>query len=59
MVTKMDLRETQSVWERRAPLGPQHVKQLVKKGVKVRIIFVCNINHVSILLLILLLVVLL
>ena len=28
-------RETQSVWERRAPLGPQHVRQLVKKGVKV------------------------
>jgi alpha-aminoadipic semialdehyde synthase len=23
------------VWERRAPLGPQHVRQLVKKGVKV------------------------
>jgi len=28
-------RETQSVWERRAPLGPQHVKKLVKKGIKV------------------------
>ena len=28
-------RETQSVWERRAPLGPQHVRQLVKKGIKV------------------------
>lgn len=28
-------RETQSVWERRAPLAPQHVKKLVKKGVKV------------------------
>ena len=28
-------RETQSVWERRAPLGPQHVRKLVKKGVKV------------------------
>ena len=30
-------RETQSVWERRAPLGPQHVRKLVKKGVKVLI----------------------
>ena len=28
-------RETQSEWERRAPLGPQHVRKLVKKGVKV------------------------
>jgi len=28
-------RETQSVWERRAPLAPNHVRQLVKKGVKV------------------------
>jgi len=28
-------RETQSVWERRAPLGPQHVRKLVKKGIKV------------------------
>ena len=28
-------REDQSVWERRAPLGPQHVRKLVKKGVKV------------------------
>ena len=30
-------RETQSVWERRAPLGPQHVRKLVKKGIKVLI----------------------
>lgn len=28
-------REDQSVWERRAPLGPAQVKQLVKDGVKV------------------------
>jgi len=28
-------REDQSVWERRAPLGPQHVRKLVKNGVKV------------------------
>ncbi|XP_023324527.1 alpha-aminoadipic semialdehyde synthase, mitochondrial [Eurytemora carolleeae] len=28
-------RETQSVWERRAPLGPQHVRKLVKQGIKV------------------------
>ncbi|KAK7113376.1 hypothetical protein V1264_012675 [Littorina saxatilis] len=28
-------RETVNVWERRAPLAPQHVRQLVKKGVKV------------------------
>ncbi|KAL7643679.1 UNVERIFIED_CONTAM: hypothetical protein RMT77_005662 [Armadillidium vulgare] len=28
-------REDQSVWERRAPLAPSHVKKLVKKGVKV------------------------
>lgn len=28
-------RETINVWERRAPLAPQHVRQLVKKGVKV------------------------
>ena len=28
-------REDQSVWERRAPLGPQHVRKLVKDGVKV------------------------
>lgn len=28
-------RETQSVWERRAALGPQHVRKLVKKGIKV------------------------
>ena len=33
---KLDfIRETQSVWERRAPLAPQHVRKLVKKGVKV------------------------
>ena len=31
----INTRETQSVWERRAPLGPQHVRQLVKKGIKV------------------------
>ncbi|ROT66919.1 putative alpha-aminoadipic semialdehyde synthase, mitochondrial [Penaeus vannamei] len=28
-------REDQSVWERRAPLGPSQVRQLVKDGVKV------------------------
>ncbi|XP_066977946.1 alpha-aminoadipic semialdehyde synthase, mitochondrial [Macrobrachium rosenbergii] len=28
-------REDQSVWERRAPLGPSHVRQLVKDGVSV------------------------
>ncbi|CAG0923590.1 unnamed protein product, partial [Notodromas monacha] len=28
-------REDQSVWERRAPLAPDHVRQLVKDGVKV------------------------
>ncbi|CAL8092598.1 unnamed protein product [Orchesella dallaii] len=28
-------REEQSVWERRAPLAPQHVKMLVKRGCKV------------------------
>ncbi|XP_045609079.1 alpha-aminoadipic semialdehyde synthase, mitochondrial isoform X1 [Procambarus clarkii] len=28
-------REDQSVWERRAPLGPSQVRQLVKNGVKV------------------------
>lgn len=28
-------REDQSVWERRAPLGPLHVEHLVKRGVKV------------------------
>ncbi|XP_050705954.1 alpha-aminoadipic semialdehyde synthase, mitochondrial-like [Eriocheir sinensis] len=28
-------REDQSVWERRAPLGPAQVKQLVREGVKV------------------------
>lgn len=28
-------RETVNVWERRAPLAPQHVEKLVKKGVKV------------------------
>ena len=28
-------REDQSLWERRAPLGPQHVRKLVKEGVKV------------------------
>ena len=28
-------REDQSVWERRAPLAPAHVAQLVKRGVKV------------------------
>lgn len=28
-------REDQSVWERRAPFAPQHVKQLIRKGVKV------------------------
>ena len=31
----MFFRETQSVWERRAPLGPQHVRKLVKQGIKV------------------------
>ena len=28
-------REDNSVWERRAPLSPSHVQQLVKSGVKV------------------------
>ena len=28
-------REDASVWERRAPLAPSHVKKLVKKGIKV------------------------
>ena len=28
-------REDNSVWERRAPLGPSHVRQLVKAGAKV------------------------
>jgi len=28
-------REDNSVWERRAPLSPTHVQQLVKTGVKV------------------------
>lgn len=28
-------REDQSVWERRAPFAPHHVKQLVRKGVTV------------------------
>lgn len=28
-------RETINVWERRAPLGPHHVRKLVRKGVKV------------------------
>lgn len=28
-------REDQSVWERRAPFNPSHVKRLVKNGVKV------------------------
>ena len=28
-------REDNSVWERRAPLAPAHVKKLTKKGVKV------------------------
>ncbi len=28
-------REDQSLWERRAPLGPQHVRKLIKEGVKV------------------------
>lgn len=28
-------REDQSVWERRAPFAPQHVKRLVRKGVSV------------------------
>ncbi|KAF2347992.1 Alanine dehydrogenase/pyridine nucleotide transhydrogenase N-terminal, partial [Trinorchestia longiramus] len=28
-------REDQSVWERRAPLAPQHVRKLVKRGVRV------------------------
>ena len=31
----MPRREDQSVWERRAPLAPQHVRKLVKKGIKV------------------------
>lgn len=28
-------REDQSVWERRAPFNPTHVKKLIKQGVKV------------------------
>ncbi|GBN71408.1 hypothetical protein AVEN_55411-1 [Araneus ventricosus] len=28
-------REDASVWERRAPIAPHHVKQLTKEGVKV------------------------
>lgn len=28
-------REDQSVWERRAPFNPSHVKKLIKRGVKV------------------------
>ena len=28
-------REDNSVWERRAPLAPSHVKKLVKDGIKV------------------------
>ncbi|XP_040565827.1 alpha-aminoadipic semialdehyde synthase, mitochondrial [Lepeophtheirus salmonis] len=28
-------REDQSVWERRSPLGPQHVRKLTKEGIKV------------------------
>ena len=28
-------REDQSLWERRAPLAPQHVRKLIKEGVKV------------------------
>ena len=28
-------REDQSVWERRAPLAPSHVRKLVRKGIKV------------------------
>jgi len=28
-------REDQSLWERRAPLGPHHVRKLIKEGVKV------------------------
>lgn len=28
-------REDKSRWERRAPLAPQHVKQLVQRGIKV------------------------
>ncbi len=28
-------REDQSVWERRAPLAPHHVKKLVDQGIKV------------------------
>lgn len=28
-------RETVNVWERRAPLSPQHIRRLVKSGVKV------------------------
>jgi hypothetical protein len=37
-------REDQSVWERRAPLGPQHVRKLVKQGVKVctKVVFALN-----------------
>ncbi len=31
----ISIREDQSVWERRAPLAPLHVRHLVKKGVKV------------------------
>ena len=28
-------REDQSIWERRAPLAPNHVRKLVKDGIKV------------------------
>lgn len=28
-------REDQSVWERRAPFAPQHVKRMVRKGITV------------------------
>lgn len=28
-------REDQSLWERRAPLAPHHVRKLIKEGVKV------------------------
>jgi hypothetical protein len=34
-VCNIESREDQSVWERRAPLGPHHVRKLVRKGVKV------------------------
>ena len=35
LVPRTYRREDQSVWERRAPLAPQHVCKLVKKGIKV------------------------